>query len=37
MSMEIYEYLPGALAALIMTVRIAMFFRDRKKAERDAA
>lgn len=25
--MEIFEYLPGALAAVAMTFRIALFFR----------
>ena len=25
--MEFFEYLPGGLAAIAMTVRIAMFFR----------
>ena len=25
--MELFEYLPGALAAVAMTFRIAMFFR----------
>ncbi|CUI07653.1 hypothetical protein BN2497_10083 [Janthinobacterium sp. CG23_2] len=35
MIMEVIEYLPGALAAIALVVRIAIFFRDGPEPEQD--